>query len=97
MDEQDVRIRETESTRQLVDFSIRETENSDTTKDRSDANKHDEFSTIIVKSKIKKEIIAAGPKQPEGPFHKDPLQSSSLFLTNYYHFVTQSDQKLRRY
>ena len=37
-DEQDVNIRETESTTQLVDVSIRETENSDTTKDGSDAS-----------------------------------------------------------
>ena len=33
-DEQDVSIRETASTPQLVDVSIRETENFDTTKDR---------------------------------------------------------------
>ena len=40
--------------------------NSDTIKDRSDASKNDDFPTIIVKSEIKKAIIAAGPKQPEG-------------------------------
>ena len=48
-DEQDVNIRETGSTPQLVDVSIRKTENSDTTKDRSDASKNDNFPTIIVK------------------------------------------------
>ena len=65
---------ETESTPQLVDVvSIRETENSDTIKDRSVASKNDDFPSIIVNSEIKKAIIAAGPKQPEGPFPKDPL------------------------
>ena len=67
------------------------------TKDRSDASKNDDFSTIIVNSEIKKAIIAAGPKQPEGPFPKNPLQSDRLFSTNYYHYVTQSGLKLRRY
>ena len=86
-DEHDVSIRETESTPQLVDVSIRETKNSNTTKDRSDASKNDDFPTIIVNSEIKKTIIAAGPKQPEGPFSKDPLQSGRSFSTNYYHFV----------
>ena len=47
--------------------------NSDTTKDRSDASKNDDFPTIIVNLEIKKAIIAAGPKQPEGPLPKDPL------------------------
>ena len=56
------------------------------------------FSYIIVNLEIKKAIrIAAGPKQPEGPFPKDPLQSGCLFSTNYYQYVTQSGQKLRRY
>ena len=48
--EQDVSICETESTPQLVDVSIRETENSDTTKDRSNASKNDDFPTFIVNS-----------------------------------------------
>ena len=100
-DEQDVSIRETESTLQLVDVNSfnnsTNEENSDTTKDRSDASKNDDFPTIIVNSEIKKAIIAAGPKQPEGPFPKDPLQSGRLFSTNYYHYVTQSGLKLRRY
>ena len=67
-DEQDISICETEPTPQLVDVSICETENSD----RSDASKNDDFPTIAVhqeskikKSKIKKAIIAAGPKQLE--------------------------------
>ena len=72
-------------------------ENFNTTKDRSDASKNDDFPTIIVNSEIKKAIIVAGPKQPEGLFPKDPLQSGRLFLTNYYHYVTQSGLKLRRY
>ena len=41
--------------------------------------------------------IAAGPQQPERPFPKDPLQSSRLFSTNYYHYVTQLGLKLRTY
>ena len=64
------------------------------TKDRSDASKNDDFSIIIVNSEIKKAIIATSPKQPERPFPKDPLQSSRLFSTNYYHYVTQSGLKL---
>ena len=96
-DEQGVSICETESTPQLVDVSIRETETSDTTKDRSDASKNDDFPNIIVDSEIKKAIITAGPKQPEEPFFKDPLQSGRPFSTNYYHFVTQSGLKLQRY
>ena len=76
-DEQDVGIRETESTPQLVDVSIRATENFNNTKDKSDASKNDNFPTIFVYSEIKKAIIAAGPKQPEGSFPKDPLQSGS--------------------
>ena len=100
-DEQDISIRETESTPHLVDVnsfnnSTKE-ENSDTTKDRLDASKNDDFPIIIVNSEIKKAIIAAGPKQPKGPFPKDPLQSGRLFLTNYYHYVTQSGLKLQRY
>ena len=77
-DEEDVSIRETESTPQLVDVNSfnnsRPTneENSDTTKDRSDASNNDYFPTIIVNSEIKKAIITAGPKQPERPFPKDP-------------------------
>ena len=55
------------------DGSIPEIENSDTIKERSDASKNDDFPTIIVNSEIKKAIIAAGPKQPEGPFPKDLL------------------------
>ena len=72
-----------ESTPQLVDVSISETENSDTTKDGSDASKNDDFPTIIVNSEIKKAIITAGPKQPEEPFPKDPLQGGRSFSTNY--------------
>ena len=53
---------------------------SNTTKDRSDANKNDNF-LIIVNSEIKKAFIAADPKQPKGIFPKDPLQSGRLFLT----------------
>ena len=97
MDEQDVSIRKTESTPQLLDVSIRETENPDTTKDRSDASKNDDFPNIIVNSKIKKATIAAGPKQSEAPLPKVPLQSGGSFSTNYYHFVTQSGLKLQRY
>ena len=95
-DEQDVSIRETESTPQFVDVNSFNN-NTDTTKDRSDASKNDDFPTIIVNLEIKKAIIAAGPKQPEGPFSKDPLQARRLFSTNYYHYVTQSGLKLRRY
>ena len=86
--EQDVSIRETEFTPELVDVSIRETENFDTTTDRSDASKNGDFPTIVVNSEIKKVIIAAGAKQPEEPFPKDPLQSGRSFSTNYCHFVT---------
>ena len=100
-DEQDVSIRETESNPQLVDVNSfnnsTNEENSDTTKDRSGASKNDNFPTIIVNSQIKKAIIPAGPKQPEAPFPKDPLQSGCLFSTNYCHYVTQSGLKLRRY
>uniref|UniRef100_H2XJG8 TTF-type domain-containing protein n=1 Tax=Ciona intestinalis TaxID=7719 RepID=H2XJG8_CIOIN len=46
---------------------------------------------------IKKTIIAAGPKQPKGPFPKDPLKNGRSFSTNYYYYVTQSGLKLRRY
>ena len=57
-DEQDVSIRETESTDQLVDinsFNISTNEeNSNTTKDRSDASKDDDFPTIMANSEIKK-------------------------------------------
>ena len=80
-DEQDVS--ETESTNQLVEVNSfnnsTNEETSDTTKDRSDASKNDDFPTIIVNSEIKKAIIAAGLKQPKGPFPKDPLQSGRLF------------------
>ena len=86
-DEQDVSIGETESTLELVDVSIRETENSDTTKDRSDASKNDDFSTIIVNSVIKRAITAAGPKPPEGPFPKETFQNGHSFSINNYHFV----------
>ena len=61
-DEQDVSIRETESTTQLVDLN---SFNNSTNKDRSDTSKNDDFPTIIVNSEIKKAIIAADPKQPE--------------------------------
>ena len=96
-DEQDVSIRETESTLQLVDVSVCETENFNATKDRSDASKNNNFPTIIVNSEIKKAIIAAGPKQPEGLFPKDPLHTGRPFSTNYYRFVTQSGLKVQRY
>ena len=100
-DEQDVSIRETESTPQLVDVTIfnnsTNRENFNTTKDRSDASKNDDFPIIIVNSVVKKAIIAAGPKQPKEPFPKDPLQSGRLLLTNYYHYVTQSGLKPRTY
>ena len=79
------------------DVSICNTKNSNTTKDSSDANKNGSFPIIFVNSEIKKEIIAAGFKQTEEPFPKDSLQSSRSFSTNYYHFVMQSDLKLRRY
>ena len=93
-DEQDVSNRETESTPQLVDVvSIRGTDHSDTTKDRSDASKNVNFSNVIVNSEITKAIIAAGPKQPKGPFPEVPLQSGRSFSTNYYHFATQSGLK----
>ena len=46
---------------------------------------------------MKKAIIAAGPKQPQGPFPKNPLQSGRSFSINYYPFVKQSGLKLRRY
>ena len=86
-DEQDASIREKESTPQLVDVNSfnnsTNKENSYTTKDRSDASKNDHFPTIIVNSEIKKAIIAVGPKHPEEPFPKDPLQSGHLFSTNY--------------
>ena len=51
----DVSIPETESTPQIVDVSIRETENSDATKNKSDADKNDDFSTNIVNSEIDQE------------------------------------------
>ena len=86
-DEQDVSIGETESTPQLVDVSICDTENPDTTKDKSDASKINDFSTIIVNSVIKKAITAAGPKQPEGPFPKETFQNDHSFSTDNYHFV----------
>ena len=89
-DKQDVSIRETESTPRLVDVSVHETENSDTTKGRSDASKNGGFPTIVVNSKITKAIIAAGPKQLEKPSPKDPLQNGRQFLT-------QASPKLRRY
>ena len=77
VDEQDVNIHETESTPQLVNVNSfnnsTNEENSDTIKNRSDASKNDDFPTIIVNSDMKKAIIAAGPKQSEGPFPKDPL------------------------
>ena len=95
--EQDVSIRVTESTSQLVDVSISGTENSDTTKDRSNASKNKDFFTIIVYSEIKKAIVVSGPKQRERPFPEDPPQSGRSFSTNYYHFVAQSGLKLRRY
>ena len=99
--EQDVSIRETESIPQLVDVNSfnnsTNEKNSDTTKDRSGTSKNDDLPTIIVNSKIKKAIIAAGLKQPKGPFPKDPLQSGPLFSTNYCHYVTQSGLKLQRY
>ena len=51
-DEQDINIRETESIVQLVDVNSfnnsTNEENCDTTKDRSDAGKNDDFPTIIV-------------------------------------------------
>ena len=59
--------------------------------------KNDNFSIIIVNLEIKKVIIAAGSKQPEGLFPKDPLQSGRLFSTNYYHYVIKSGLKLQRY
>ena len=96
-DEQDVCIRKAESTFQFIDVSIRETENSDTTKHRSDSSKNDVFPTIVLNSEIKKAIIAAGSKQPEGLFPKDSLHSGGSFSTNYYHFVTQSGLKVQRY
>ena len=77
------------------DVNIHETENFDTTKDRSDAIKNDDFPTIIVNSEIKKAVIAAGPKQPKELFPKNLLQSSCSFSINYYHFVTQSGVKLQ--
>ena len=69
--------------------------NFNTTKDKSDASKNDDFPSFIINSEIKKAIIAAGPKQPKGPFPKDPPQSGRSFLTNYYHLVIQSGPKLR--
>ena len=96
-DEQDVGIRETEITPQLIDVNICETENFDSTEDRSDASKNDNFSTVIANSEIKKAIIATGPKKREGSFPKDLLQSGRSFSTNYYHFETQSGLKLQRY
>ena len=81
--EQDTCIRETESTPQVADVNSfnnsTNEENSDTTNDRSDASKNDDFSTIIVNSENKKAIIAADPKQPEEPFPKDSPQSGRLF------------------
>ena len=51
------------------DVCIRETENSDTTKDRPDASKNN-FSTIIVNSEIKKAIIAKVPNNLKELFLK---------------------------
>ena len=51
----------------------------------------------LLYNQIKKAIIAAGSKQPEGPFSKDLIQNSRLFLTNYYYFVIQSGLKPQRY
>ena len=90
-DEQDVSIRETEATPQLVEVSICETENSDTTKDRSDASKNDDIS---VNSEIKKSIIAAGP-QPEGRFPKNPLQNGfPLFPSQMLSIKTSFREKI---
>ena len=91
-DEQDVIIPETESTPQFVDVGIRETENSDTKKNRSDASKNDDFPTIIVNSVIKKAITAAGPKQSKRLFSQDPLQNGCSFSTNY-NFVNTISSK----
>ena len=44
-----------------------------------------------------KAIIAAGPKQPEEPFPKDPLQNGRSLSTNYYYYITQSGLKLPKY
>ena len=100
-DEQDGSIHETKSTPQFVDVNSfnnsTNEENSDTTKDRSNASKNDDFPTFNVNSEIKKVIIAAGPKQPEGPYPKDPLQSGRLFSRNYYQYLTPSGLKLRRF
>ena len=90
-DKQDFSIRDTESTPQCVNVnSFNNTtneENFDTTKDRLEASKNDDFPAIIVNSEITKATIAAGPKQPEGPFPKDPLRRGRLFSINYYHYV----------
>ena len=82
--EQDVSIRDTKSTPQLVDVNSfnnsTNEENSDTTKDRSDASKNDNFPTIIVNSEIKKAIITTRLKQPKGTFPKDSLTSPKQFF-----------------
>ena len=86
-DEQDVSICETKSTPLLVDVNSfnnsTNEESSDTTKDRSDASKNDNFPTNIVNSEIKKAIIAAGAKEPKGHFPKDPFQSGGLISINF--------------
>ena len=91
-DEQEFSIREKESTIQFVEVNSfnnsTNEEKFDTTKDRSNASKNNNFSTIIVNSEIKKAIIAAGPKQPKGHFPKGWLQRGRLFSTNYNHYVT---------
>ena len=66
-DEQDVSIRETDSTPQLVvvnSFNNSANEkNSDTTKDRSDTSKNDDFHTIIINSEIKKQLLQQVPNK----------------------------------
>ena len=59
-------------------------ENSDTDITESlNASKNNKFPTTIENAEIKREIIAAGPKQPQGPFPTDPLQNGRSFYTNY--------------
>ena len=96
VDDQNVDNSWTESTPQFVDVSIHVTENSESTKNRSNASENADFRTIIV-NLVKKAIIAAGFIQPEGPFLKIRSKMMSFIfknllpfcncITNHYYFV----------
>ena len=103
-DEQDVSIRETESSPQLVNVnsfnSSTNEKNSDTTKGRSNASKNDNFPTIIVNSdsEIKKAIIAQVPLNNLKDLSLKILSKAVVYFQQIITiYVTQSGLKLRRY